>query len=285
VLPYRIASPPEPEPAESEEPYAAVLRAQRRRARIVSAALVLLVATGLARAVRSGPSHARRPVAEATRVDGARLAIAGARVRAGAAQVRFEAKMREAIGDDLAPRPDLGACPIALPAASSLVRGRTAFPLLTVERAQLTRALPSQAVARVLTDVRRAEAHLAAGRAEEAKLYALALDRPERFGYEVVLVARTAKPPRALARNQYEPGEIQGRAYIYEFTSGRVVCAGDVEARSSREVGYVFSDRIDTPAALGPIASMGDAIEADIVLQTERAVVEGVRWRVEPPRD
>jgi hypothetical protein len=285
VLPYRIASPPEPEPAESEDPYAAVLRAQRRRARIVSAAVVLFAAAGLARAARSGPSHAQRRIPEAARVDGARLAIAGARVRAGAAQVRFEAKMREAIGEDLAPRPDLGVCPIALPPASSLVRGRPAFPLLTIERAELTGTLPSQAVAGVLTDVRRAEAHLAAGRVEEAKLYALALDRPERFGYDVVLVARAAKRPRALPGNQYEPGEIQGRAYIYEFASGRVVCAADVEARSSRAVGYVFSDRIDTPASLGPVASMGDAIEADIVLQTERAIVEGVRWRVEPPRD
>ena len=45
--------------------------------------------------------------------------------------------MREAILDDVVPRPDLGACPIALPAASSLASGRSAFPLLTVDRAEL----------------------------------------------------------------------------------------------------------------------------------------------------
>jgi len=266
-----------------EEPYAAVLRAQRQNARIVSMAIVVLLAGGIAKIARS-QSPPRRPVTEAARLDGARVAIAGARARAASAQLRFETAIRDAINDDVTPRSDLGACPIALPAAASLAPGRPAFPLLTVERAEMDGTLPSQAVAGVLGDVRRAEAHLAAGRFEEAKLYARALDRPERFGYDVVLVARATKEPRALSGREYEAGEIAGRAYVYDFASDRVVCAGDVEAKSSKTIGYVYSDRSDTPPSLGPVASMGDAIHEDIRLQTERAIVDAVRWRSGPSR-
>lgn len=281
-MPYRIAAPPEPEPPEVEDPYAAVLRAQRRRARLVSVLVALAVAGGVVKVARSGQPPPRRVVTEATRVDGAREAIGAARSRAMAAQARFERELRSAIGDDLAPRPDLGACPIQLPAASSLVTGRPSFPLLVVERAEIGGTLPSQAVAGVLADVRRAEAHLAAGRFEEAKLYARALDRPERFGYDVVLVAHSATRPRALSGSAYMPGEMEGRAYLYDFATGRVVCAGDIQAKSSKAVGYVFSDRSDTPAWLGPVASMGDAIQEDIRLQTERAIVDAMHWRAGP---
>ncbi|MDB5217605.1 MAG: hypothetical protein JWO86_5532 [Myxococcaceae bacterium] len=280
-MPYRIPAPPEPEDSDVEDPYAAVLRAQRRRARLVSLVVVVFLAGGVAKVARSHQPP-RRHVTEAVRIDGARVAIDGARARAASAQSRFEAAMREAIRDDVSPRPDLGACPIALPAASSLVSGRSAFPLLTVDHDGLDGTLPSQAVAGVLSDVRRAETHLATGRFEEAKLYARALDRPERFGYDVVLVARTTREPRAVSGKAYEPGEIEGRAYLYEFASGRVVCAGDVAAKSSKEVGYVYSDRSDTPPSLGPVASMGDAIHEDIRLQTERAIVAALRWRSGP---
>ena len=277
--PYRIPAPPEPDTLDVEEPYAAVLRAQRQNARFVSMAIVVLLAGGIAKVARSHSPPRHAAVTEAARVDGARVAIAGARARAAAAQLRFEAAIRDAIKDDVAPRSDLGACPIALPAQASLASGRPSFPLLTVERAELDGTLPSQAVAGVLADVRRAEAHLAAGRFEEAKLYARALDRPERFGYDVVLVARATKEPRALSGREYEPGEIAGRAYVYDFGNNRVVCAGDVEAKSSKAIGYVYSDRSDTAPSLGPVASMGDAIHEDIRLQTERAIVEGIRWR------
>lgn len=282
-MPYRIPAPPEPDAFDVEEPYAAVLRAQRQNARIATMAAIAVLAVAVAKVARSQPAP-RRTVTEEARIDGARLAIAGARARAASAQLHFESSMREAIEDDAVPRPDLGACPVALPATSSLVSGRASFPLLTVDRADLGGSLPSQAVAGVLADVRRAEAHLAAGRFEEAKLYARALDRPERFGYDVVLVASATKQPRALSGREYEPGEIAGRAYVYDFASGRVVCAGDIEAKSSKAIGYVYSDRSDTPPSLGPVASMGDAIHEDIRLQTERAIVAAVRWRSGPRR-
>ncbi len=284
-MPYRVAAPPEPEPVDADHPYVAVLRAQRRRARWVSVLLAVLVAAGATKLAHSGQARRQARPNEAERIGGARTAILDARARAASAQWRFDAGLRKAIGDDVIGRPDLGACPIELPAPSSLVRGRRSFPLLTVERAELDEKLPSQAVADVLADVRRAEVHLATGRLEEAQLYARALDRPERFGYDVVLVASASKQPQALSDSAYEPGELSGQVYVYDFAADRVVCAGAVTVKSSREIAYVYSDRSDRAPSLGPAASMGDAIKDDIRLQTERAIVTAVRWRAGPRRD
>lgn len=274
---------------EVEDPYAAVLRAQRRRARLVSGFVLVFLGAGIAKvAVAKVATSERRSAAqtqrpESARIDRARVAIAGARARAASEQTRFEVALRSAIDEGVVARPDLGACPITLPVQSSLTLGRSAFPLLMVDRSEIAGTLPSQAVAGVLADVRRAEGHLAAGRFEEAALYGRALDRAERFGYDVVVVAHAEKKPRALSGNEYEPGDIEGRAFVYEFKSGRVVCAGDVRAKSSRAIGYVYSDRTDAPASLGAIASMTDAIREDIRLQTERAIIGAIRHRSGAP--
>jgi hypothetical protein len=279
AVPYRIAAPPQPDPADVEHPYAAVLRAQRRRARLLSVVVVLIAGAGITKVVRSGRVPHRFVMTEATRADGARRAIDGARSRASLAQVNFETGVRAAIGQGVVPRSDLGVCPITLVESSAVSTPAAAFPLLTIDRADIAQVLPSQAVAGVLADVHRAEVHLTAGRYEEAALYARALDRPERFGYEVVLLAAKNKPPRARSGAEYEPGEIEGRAYLYDFASGRVVCAGDVHAKSSSSIGYTFSDRPDAPTRLSVVASMSDAVTEDMRKQTERAIVDAMKWR------
>jgi hypothetical protein len=280
-VPYRISTPPDPEPQEIEDPYAAVLRGQRRHARLVSALVVIFCAGGLAKVAHShqAPAPRKAPVTEATRLGSARSAIASARARAAAQQAAFSSTMREAIAADGAAPPAAAptGCAVALPSGPSLVHGRPAFPLLVIGQDELGGAMPSQAIAEILADARRAEAHLAAGRFEEATLYARALDRPERFGYDVVLVTRANKPVRAISGNTFEPGEIEGRAYVYDFASGQVVCRADVHARSSRAIGYMYSDRNDTPPSLGPLASMDDAIREDIRRQTERAILDALR--------
>ncbi|MBS2011278.1 MAG: hypothetical protein JST00_00085 [Deltaproteobacteria bacterium] len=284
-MPYRIPSPPPPEEPESEEPYAAVIRAQRTRGRLLTAFLCLAIVGGAAKVARSSQQqHPRARSMEADRIGNARAAIGAAHLRATAAQTRFDHAMREAIGDDVGPREDLGACPIRLAEPSSLVRGRASFPLLTIERADLKESLPSQAVAAVLADVRRAEKHVAAGRYEEAALYARALDRDDRFDFDVVLVAKHSTRPRALSGTEFVPGEITGRAYVYDFRSGKVVCAADITAKSSKEIGYVFSDRHDAPADLGAVAMMTEAIEEDLRFQTERAIAREMKLRAGAPR-
>ena len=86
--------------------------------------------------------------------------------------------------------------------------------------------LPSQAIADVLSDVRRAEAHLAAGRFEEATLYARALDRPERFGYDVVLIAHARTPAPALPKPAVAPRTLVRRLHPCHVRCRRRACRG-----------------------------------------------------------
>jgi len=283
-MPYRVAAPPPADPPEEEEPYLAVLRAQRRRARIASAAVVVAVALGGAQVARSHTARARQRVVvtEVERAERARVAIARARDRAALMQSRFETDVRAAVLGNVGPRPDLGACPVQLPSSTSLVRGRAAFPLLTLAPTELRHGLLSLEVAGVLADAHRAEQHVAAGRYEEATLYARALDREDRFRYDVVLITTAATAPRAVTGAEYVPGEITGRAYLYDFGSRAVVCAADVHAASSKTVGYVYSDHHDAPPSLGPVASMGEAVAEDLRLQTERVVARAMQWRAGP---
>ncbi len=285
-LPYRVAAPPEPDEPETEEPYARLLRMQQRRARVAaSVAAGVLGALVVAAMARPAPAKvlasdaATREEARRTR---AREAIASAHRHAAEAQERFAAELRTAVTSEVAPREDLGACPITLTAPGGIARGH-AFPLVVVDRSEVEAgAVPSQAVAEVLGDVRRAEAHLAAGRYEEASLYAQALQHPGRLVLDVVLVATESKRPAATSDSAFVPGEIGGRAYLYDFASQRVVCAADVRARSSPSIGYAYAIGIDAPVASGRAASLRDAVELDMRAQLERAVASAMRYRAAP---
>ncbi|MDB4942609.1 MAG: hypothetical protein JWP97_2143 [Labilithrix sp.] len=288
-MPYRAFTPPEPDPPELEEPYVAVLRAQRRRARLTTClALAAAFAVGTAKAASVRGSA--RATAEASRAqqvrervarrEAAHQAIGRATERAHAAQARFDRTVHAALAAGMRPRPELGACPVELPIARLPVWGKSAFPLLVVSSDEARGVLPSQSVAEILGDVRRAEQHLDAGRYEEAVLYADALERPERLTREVVVTsAPESRPPEVVSGAAFQPGAVVGSVYLYDFAADAVVCAGSLDARSSGSVGYVYADQLDAPARLSARASMADAIAEDLRVQVEKAAREGLRFR------
>lgn len=277
-MPYRIAAPPAPEPPDAEHPYAALLQRERTRARLVAAAtgaaVVALVLTALARP----PRPPTPPRSDADRADRAVRAIDGARARSELEQTRFAAALAAALHDGTQPRADLGPCPVTLPEPAELT---PAFPLL-VAAAHDTASLPSKAVAGLLEDVRRAEAHAVAGRFEEASLYGAALARPGRLSHEVVLVASTWRRPRVTSPASYEPGELEGRAYLYDFTSGTVPCAADVRARSSPRIGFAYATTADAPASLGKDARLTASVDDDMNREIAREIARAMRHRAGP---
>jgi len=287
MLPYRIAAPPEPEPPAPEEAYAAMLRREARRSLVTGAAgaaAVALAVAGIAASVGAPASASTAERLQAVRAqelgrrDAARDAVENARARAVAEQARFEQSVRAAVGDGAAPSPELGACPIALPRPSGSLRGR-AFPMIVSRGLGLASSLRSQAVADVLSDVGRAERHLAAGRYEEATLYARALEARDRYGYEVVVVASRFDEPRATGPTSYAPGEITGRAYLYDFGTKTVRCAADVTATSSNEIGYAYAVATEAPLSSGREASLAASIDEDMRRKLEGAIADAMRWR------
>jgi hypothetical protein len=280
-VPYRIAAPPEPDPPDWEEAYVADLRAKERRSRVLAvagvAAGVVIGAIGVA---IPKPHHDVEPFDKRQAL--AHTTLAMARERAASEQARFDAGVRAAIGAGVVARPDLGACPVTLPRRTGALHG-AAFPLLVVNRADISSTLPSQAVAGLIADIHRAEMHVVAAHFEEASLYARALSRPDRLGHEVVFLASTWKKPLARNDDSYEPGAIAGRAYLYDFASGSVICAADVDAASSRTVGYVYNEGQSTPIAYGRERSLEVYVDEDLAKQLERVIADRMTSRSGPP--
>ena len=281
-LPYRVPSPPPPEEPETEEPYAKVLRAQQRRARVTAivagSALAALVLASFARpapAQTSVDDPVKREEARRTR---AREAIASARGRATAEQERFAVAIYAALAANFQPKHALGACPIALAVPSGIGR---AFPLVVVDRQEVEGLrVPSQAIAEVLADVARAEEHLANGRYEEATLYADALDRPGRLVVDVVLVQDVNEPPKVTNESTFVPGKLAGQAYLYEFASHRVICTARAEAANATSVGYAYA--LDGPAWRGAKPSLDATLTRELRTSLERSIATSMKLRAGP---
>lgn len=275
-MPYRIAAPPEPEPPDPEAAYVAELRAVERRSRAYVAlgvALAGVVGVAAFSVPHGHPTKDTRLEREAS-ARRAADAIDLARARAHGAQHAFETKMREAIGAGVAPAPELGACEIELPHPKAF-HGHP-FPVLVMTGTEVGREMPSQAVAGMLADVSRAEEHLAAGRSEEAAIFARALTKDDRLDYDVVLVASTWRLPKVLGIDSYEPGEATGRAYVYRFRDQRVICAADVHVTSSKTVGYAYAPAIDALPSQSRDRSMAEYLDDDLRQQLELAIADGV---------
>lgn len=280
--PYRVASPPPPEEPETEEPYAKVLRAQQRRARL-AAFVVATAAFGVVLVAAARPAPAQTTEVDVAKREEARRmrardAVTSARSRATAEQERFAVAVRAAVASGYAAKTELGACPVTLAQPTGIGRP---FPLVVVDRADVDALrVPSQAIAEVLADVARAEEHMANGRYEEATLYADALDRPGRLVVDVVLVHEINAPPKVTNESTFVPGKIAGQAYLYEFASHRVICATHADAASASAVGYAYA--IDGPSWRGPAASLGDTLARELRTNLERSIATSMTLRAGP---
>jgi hypothetical protein len=283
--PYRIAAPPEPEGPDPVDAYEALLRARALRSRrIVTCICGGLAAVSITALAESPPArHLEEAAArESAGVAGAQRVIAGARAHVESAQLAFAAGIAAAVEADGAhpERPsnelESSPCPITLPEASRLVHGKQAFPLLVVPRGD--RDLPSPSASSLLADVQRAEAHLANGRPAEAVMYANALSAQgaPRLRYDIVLVTSFVKHPVRTSSTSFEPGEVMGRAYLYDFSQRRVTCAGDVHASSSRHIQYSFVPAAVAPAAMDQGPRLTSSLDEDLEVQLQRAIAHAL---------
>jgi hypothetical protein len=224
-------------------------------------------------ASESAEAEAARRIAKAHHV------IEEARRTVLAEQIRFEDTLRVALGHDVGP--SATPCETNLPQANGLFQGRPAFPLVVVARGETS--IPSPSVAAVLADVQRAEEHLGSGRTLDGILYAkgLASSRP-RLERDVVLVASIMKHPTRRDIKSYEPGEVAGRAYLYDFAERRVTCVGDIRASSSRLIAYSFASGEAPPAGEAQGPSLSASLDADLLRQLEKAIAHGGLFAIVP---
>lgn len=93
---------------------------------------------------------------------------------------------------------------------------------------------------------------------------------PEDDTVEVILLVDRKREPAMLGKS-FVAGELFGTAYLYDHGSGRILCAGNVEARSSDEVGYTYYQRGFLDVAAG-YADAAAAVKQDFAIEVERAI-------------
>jgi hypothetical protein len=259
---------------EEADSYEAKLLAGRKRywaqmALIFTSAIVL--AFGALKASRSRPTGAEKARRqEALRVQDARATVSEAREQLARAQASFDEAIHEAIADRIGPSLPLVAGPIAIGDAEKLVRGRSMLPLLVVHDAEAHYWSPS--VERARQDVSTAEALLDGVNPMSAVVYADALDAnpiDQRLTRDVVVVASHWKRPTRASVTAFEPGELDGTAYVFDFATRRVVCAGEIHAGSSKSLEYTYNETSDARGL-----RLDQRLEEDLDRQIARAVAE-----------
>lgn len=277
--PYRIATRPDPDLPDEADAYEVLLRARARRARRFVTTICGSLAVLSLMALAETPPKRRAPdLADgraAMRLANARDTIAMARAFAEREQARFAATMAAVLDADLAPERGQPACGIVFPEASRLVQRRQSFPLLVVAKGD--RHLPSPSVSTMLKEVNRADEHLAAGRTADAILHATALsarmaNAAADLRYDVVLVTTTMRHPVRTTPTSFEPGELSGRAYVYDFSEQRVTCVGDIQAASSRTIEYSYDSASNAPAAMDMGPRLSASLDEDLDVQIQRAI-------------
>ncbi len=293
--PYRIAATrPGSDGPDEADAYEALLRRRASRARrfatVLCGALAVLSLMALA---ESPPSRTRvrrgaPELAEAraaARIADARDVISAARTFAEREQARFASTMNAALDAEIALDDSQPPCRLPLPPANHLTHRKDAFPLLVLSNGD--RHMPSPSVAGLLTDVRRAEAYFAEGRTVDAVLQADALSArlasPEGpLRYDVVLVTTTMRHPVRTTSTSFEPGELSGRAYVYDFAERRVSCAGEIHATSSQTIEYSYVAAANGPAAMDEGPRLAASLDEDLDLQIQRAVTRGGLFQIAP---
>ena len=127
-----------------------------------------------------------------------------------------------------------------------------------------------------LASIEYAESLLDAGRWPDARTIARALDhRP--MGVELVVVASLHKQPVSRNGSSFEPGEIRGNAWLYDFGESRVTCAGAIEAASSKTIEYAYVEDPSTLASRDQGARLSASLDADLDRQLRRAAQSSLR--------
>jgi hypothetical protein len=169
----------------------------------------------------------------------------------------------------LVPRPDLGRCPIEVADPIGGPAQNEAVPGLAPEHVQFLR---DNAIDRMkqrfavrapeevagapspFIDATRSELDLIANVIDPRAGFTASLDWPaelekarrlaakESWDYDIVVVAEEREPPKLLAPKpgdrsfSFVEGKLRGRAYLYSYAEGKVLCAASVEATSSDDV-------------------------------------------------
>jgi hypothetical protein len=284
VGPFRQGKPlvlPTPE----LDAYEAELRARAHRKVLYTVAgcvvlvapLVVLFLMATVPEVLSKVKHPLRGVSPQA-ADTARASVARAREAARVAEAAAREGVERAVEQGLDAHPELGRCPTAdLPPDAETSLRRLTDPHVCAA-----------------CDAKASEASLLEGslkeRSRDAGLDARVVQRARRLaravesgGAFIVMHVTAEAPPHGVPGAGFTPGQVRGRAYLWEPRSRQVLCVGDFQAESSESVDY----KVLTRGPLGPLGQAGSAelqhaLAQDLAARTRAAARESLRYRAGP---
>ncbi|NOU33555.1 MAG: hypothetical protein HOO96_37135 [Polyangiaceae bacterium] len=198
----------------------------------------------------------------------------------------------QAAARELAERPDLGRCPeyLATPEKPKAAAGGFSFGSHLPFRQVASRAeLATAGCARgseLEADLRDAKETLTR-RYETPEAAEYAVKRAERMngyweaGYDVVFLLTSRREAVGVPGVGFDPGAVDGLAYLYSYRTREVACVTPVHARSSTELDYMYNKNqygIDDRHT-----ALDRALKTDLDYRTELAIANGMRFRAGPP--
>lgn len=193
---------------------------------------------------------------------------------------------------ELTERPDLGKCPeyVATPEKPRASAGSFTFSSHLPFRQVASRAeLAGAGCARgseIEADLRDARETLAR-RFESPDAAEYAVKRAERMngywdtGYDVVFLLTSRHEAVGVPGVGFEPGAVDGLAYLYSYRTREVACVTAVHARSSTELDYMYNK--DRYGLDDRHSALDRALKTDLDYRTELAIANGMRFRAGPP--
>lgn len=277
LAPYRIT--PWPELADDADVYEARLRKASSRLRLVvlgtCGAITAASLFTLAECHSRLRAYHRADSQRLTQIATVREVIGAARSFAVHEQARFSAAMNDALA--AGPAENL---------APAVCESRSSHPDLVVVDED-DREITSPSLASVLADATRAEERLTTGHVAEALAAANVLAHRIASStawprYDAVLVTTSVHAPAVTTASTFEPGEVSGRVYLYDFSKHRVTCVGNAHAASSPQVDYSLTR---SPKDGTFEAHLTARLDEDLHHQVRREVDRAELMNVDLPSD
>ena len=217
-------------------------------------------------------------------------ALAAARARSAEKRKAWRAGIDAAIAGGITGRLDLGPCPTKVYGPGRAKGELPSMPSwLTVAKTPADVATTEPAIAwsrdREASSLEeRARRGNTDREADKLVKEALAFDRDDAWTFEVLMIIDRTVAAVSLSKVEgFTSGEVDGRAYLYDYRQKAVTCAGPVHAESSDEVRFKFTRRIGDPTDGSGSVELDHALANDLTIEGYRAAADAVRFRAGPP--
>jgi hypothetical protein len=120
---------------------------------------------------------------------------------------------------------------------------------------------------------------------KEAQSFARNYNEKEDYrAWEVLMVVDKRVAPVALTQEKgFASGEVEGRAWLYDYRSDAVTCAGRLHAENSDEVRFKYTRRLGDPLGGSGWQELDHALANDLQQESYRAAADALHFRAGPP--